>query len=91
MDLKGYVASQHDKKSLVDQCEMIEGNETPIKHNQDNDNDNNRNRKKIKFAKSETKNKKVATKLYQTTDSTTARSVVQILPTTASTATSLNV
>jgi hypothetical protein len=66
---------------------MIERNETPIKHDQDDNNNNNRNRKKIKFAKSKTKNKKVAAKLYQTTDSTTARSVVQILPTTASTAT----
>jgi hypothetical protein len=28
MDLKGYVASQHDKKLLVDQCKMIERNKT---------------------------------------------------------------
>jgi hypothetical protein len=62
MDLKGYVASQHDKKSLVNQCEMIEQNETPIKHDQNNDNDNNRNCKKIKFAKSKTKNKKSGSK-----------------------------
>jgi hypothetical protein len=57
IDLKGYVTSQHDKKSLVDQCEMIERNETPIKHNRHDYSDNNKNRKKIKFAKSETKNK----------------------------------
>jgi hypothetical protein len=84
MDLKGYVASQHGKKSLVDQCEMIEWKETPLKHDRDDDNDNvnNRNRKKIKFAKSK-KKIKLATKLYQTTDSTTARSVVQILRMTA--------
>jgi hypothetical protein len=62
MDLKGYVASQHDKKSLVDQCEMIERNETPIKHDRDDNNDNNKNRKKIKFVKSETKNKKSGNK-----------------------------
>jgi hypothetical protein len=64
MDLKGYVASQHDKKSLVDQCKMIERNKTPLNHNQEDNNNNNRNCKKIKFAKSGTKNKKVATKLY---------------------------
>jgi hypothetical protein len=58
MDLQGYVASQHDKKLLVDQCKMIERNETPLKHNQDGNNDNNRNCKKIKFAKSKPKNKK---------------------------------
>jgi hypothetical protein len=58
MDLKGYVASQHDKKSLVDQCKMIKRNKTPLKHDQDDDNDNNRNCKKIKFAKTETNNKK---------------------------------
>jgi hypothetical protein len=62
MDLKGYVASQHDKKSLVDQCKMIERNETPLKHDQDEDNNNNRNRKKIKFAKSEIKKKKSGSK-----------------------------
>jgi hypothetical protein len=62
MDLKGYVASQHDKKLLVDQCKMIQWNKTPLKHDQDDDNDNNRNRKKIKFAKSETKNKKSGSK-----------------------------
>jgi translation initiation factor 2 beta subunit (eIF-2beta)/eIF-5 len=62
MDLKGYVASQHDKKSLVNQCEMIERNDTPIKHDQDDDNDNNKNRKKTRFAKSETKNKKSGSK-----------------------------
>jgi hypothetical protein len=55
MDLKGYVASQHDKKWLVDQCKMIKQNKTPLKHDQDNDNDNNRNCKKIKSAKSKTK------------------------------------
>jgi hypothetical protein len=66
MDLKGYVASQHDRKSLVDQCEMIERNETPIKHDRDDDNDNNKNRKKTRFAKSETKNKKSGNK--STTD-----------------------
>jgi hypothetical protein len=62
MDLKGYVASQHDKKSLADQCEMIERNETLIKHDRHDDNDNNRNRKKIKIAKSKTKNKKCGNK-----------------------------
>jgi hypothetical protein len=62
MDLKGYVASQHDMKSLVNQCEMIERNETPLKHDRDDDNDNNRNCKKIKFAKSKTKNKKSGSK-----------------------------
>jgi hypothetical protein len=76
MDVKGYVASQHDK--LVDQCKMIERNKTPLKHDQDND--NNRNCKKIKFAKSETKTKKVAAKLPWATDSTTARSVVLLIP-----------
>jgi hypothetical protein len=62
IDLKGYVASQHDKKSLVNQCKMIQRNETPLKHDQDNDNNNNRNRKKIKFAKSETKKNKSGSK-----------------------------
>jgi hypothetical protein len=66
MDLKGYVASQHDRKSLVDQCEMIEQNETPLKHGRDNDNDNNNNCKKTRFAKSETKNIKSRNK--STTD-----------------------
>jgi hypothetical protein len=82
MDLKGYVASQHDKKSLVDQCKMIERNKTPIKHDQD-DNNNKTNSKKIKFAKSEAKNKKVATNLHWATPSTTARIVVPIRRTTA--------
>jgi hypothetical protein len=60
MDLKGYVASQHDKKLLVDQCKIIKQNKTLLKHDhtKDNNNDNNRNCKKIKFAKSKTKNKK---------------------------------
>jgi hypothetical protein len=62
MDLKGYVASQHDRKSLVDQCEMIERNETPIKHGRDDDDDSSRNRKKSRFANSETKNKKSGSK-----------------------------
>jgi hypothetical protein len=57
MDLKGYVASQHDKKSLVDQCKMIKRNKTPLKQDRDDDNDNNKNCTKIKFAKSETKKK----------------------------------
>jgi hypothetical protein len=87
MDLKGYVASQHDEKLLVDQCKMIKRNKTPLKHGRDDDNDNNKNCKKIKFAKSKTKTKKVATKMCQTTDSTIARSVVPTLRTTASTAT----
>jgi hypothetical protein len=65
MDLKGYVASQHDKKLLVDQCKMIKRNETLLKHDQDDDNDNNRNCKKIKFAKFETKNKKSGSKTVQ--------------------------
>jgi hypothetical protein len=78
MDLKGYVASQHDKKLLVDQRKMIERNETPLKHDQDDNNNNNRNRKKFKFAKSKTKNKKEAAKLPWVTDSTSARSVVLI-------------
>jgi hypothetical protein len=66
MDLKGYVASQYDRKSLVDQCEMIVRNETPLKHDQDDDNDNNKNCKKTRFAKSETKNIKSGNK--STTD-----------------------
>jgi hypothetical protein len=66
MDLKGYVASQHDKKLLGNQCKIIKQNKTLIKHDQDddNDNDNNRNCKKIKFAKSESKNKKSGNKMY---------------------------
>jgi hypothetical protein len=89
MDLKGYVASQHDKKLLVDQCKIIERNETKRRSSTTETTTTTTTgiARKSSLQNPKQKIKKVATKLCRTTDSTTARSVVPILRTTASIAT----
>ena len=84
MDLKGFIPADNDFKSLLDQMEIIERNETPVKHERDDDDNDDKKEKKVKFAKSENKAKKMATK---TTDrkrtdrpSTIAGNVVRTLP-----------
>jgi hypothetical protein len=57
MDLQGYNPADSDMADLLDRCERIERNETPI-HYEKEPHDNNNNNKKNKFAKSGNKNKK---------------------------------
>lgn len=58
MDLKGFIPANNDFKKLLDQMEIIERNETPVKHERDDDNDEDKKEKKVKFAKFEKKAKK---------------------------------
>ena len=53
MDLKGFIPSNNDYKALLEQMEIIERNETPVKHERDDDDDDKKNHQKNKFAKSE--------------------------------------
>ena len=55
MDRNSFIPSMHMMKDLIDECERIEQNETPIY--QDNEDDN-KNNKKEKFAKNKSNNKK---------------------------------
>ena len=58
MDLKGFIPSNNDFKSLLAEMEIIERNETPVKPERDDDDDNKKQDKKVKFANSQNKNKK---------------------------------
>jgi hypothetical protein len=68
MDLKGFVPSDNDKKALVDECERIERNETPIVKEKEHHDNNNKNNKKVNFAKSQNDNKKNGSETIRTTD-----------------------
>ena len=58
MDLKGFIPANKDFKALVDQMELIERNETPMKTPREEESDDDRKEKKVKFAKFEKKTKK---------------------------------
>ena len=82
MDKKSFVPSMHSMKDLIDECERIERNETPIYHDDDDD-DSNKNNKKNKFAKNKNNNnkkwtRKTRTGVGRTWSSARARKKVQI-------------
>jgi hypothetical protein len=58
MDLKGYVVADNDYKSLVEECQRIERNNTVARYEEVDDDDDNKNNKKVKFAKNQNNNKK---------------------------------
>jgi hypothetical protein len=66
MDLKGFIASDNDWKSFVDECERIERNDTVVRRERDDD--NNKNDKKVKFAKTRDDNKKNGRERTRTND-----------------------
>jgi hypothetical protein len=58
MDLKGFIPANKDFKELLDEMEIIERNEAPVKHERGDDDDDDKKEKKVKFGKFEKKAKK---------------------------------
>jgi hypothetical protein len=81
MDLKGFIPSLGTRNELIDHCERIERNETPVNDNNKRENGDNKNNKKNKFANSENNKKKMAPTTSRRRTVTIAQSVVKILRT----------